>query len=540
MAELSQAPTAQTSKALGTDFSTLPIREQYAQVKTPAQAKEASLMGFEQQRTGAEKLAEQEAGLQVTGAEQKLKAIEDYGTTQQNLMNEYKTKKESMPFPEFHPTQDNASDLMTLFSVVGTIGTAMGASGKNASLGALKSMTGMMKGYREGRADLFTREKAQFEKDFKTMQIKHEEIAKDLNLALQLSSTDRDKAMAVADVAIAKAGSPILREKARLQGLGETVKFWNQVGTDLQSAADKMEDRKIKQQEIGIKAQGNVISATDLYLGSDGKAYAINKIMPMEKQLPEGVSIVSKVGTPGGAAGGVGAIQNRYNIGMTGAVNALGIEISNLASAPIFARPPVLDNVLTNPSAGVTEAVVANAGRQITEAEARVFQQMAAGASRAETIVMTQGRPGAATGEMFAEIGKQQPKAGDSLISTYLWLAQLKQTVNLAEKDLAMAGGNPEMMRQVAGVKDQVNKLIPYDVQDVTRVIRGGGKQLLDDKVGALIKNSVNNDRFERALVLYGSTPRFKTNDEAQAAFNEGKIQKGQQIIIGKEVGIWE
>jgi hypothetical protein len=103
-----------------------------------------------------------------------------------------------------------------------------------------------------------------------------------------------------------------------------------------------------------------------------------------------------------------------------------------------------------------------------------------------------------------------------------------------------MAGGNPEMMRQVAGVKDQVNKLIPYDVQDVTRVIRGGGKQLLDDKVGSLIKNSVNNDRFERDLVLYGSTPRFKTNEEAQAAFNKGKIQKGQQIIIGKEVGIWE
>jgi hypothetical protein len=416
----------------------------------------------------------------------------------------------------------------------------MGASGKNSSLGALKSMTGMMKGYREGRADLFTREKTQFEKDFKTMQIKHEEIAKDLNLALQLSSTDKDKAMAVADVAIAKSGSPILREKARLQGLGETIKFWNQVGTDLQSAADKIEERKIKQQEIGLKAQSNVISATDLYLGSDGKAYAINKIMPMEKQLPEGVSIVSKVGTPGAAAGGVGAIQNRYNIGMTGAVNALGLEIGNLASAPIFARPPVLDNVLTNPSAGVTEAVVANAGRQITEAEARVFQQMAAGASRAETIVMTQGRPGAATGEMFAEIGKQQPKAGDSLISTYLWLAQLKQTVNLAEKDLAMAGGNPEMMRQVAGVKDQVNKLIPYDVQDVTRVIRGGGKQLLDDKVGSLIKNSVNNDRFERDLVLYGSTPRFKTEAEAQAAFNKGKIQKGQQIIIGKDVGIWE
>lgn len=535
MADMMQTPAPTVSKALGTDFGSLPLTEQAQRVTTPAAAKEAQLFNIGEAQKATQSLAEKEAGLQVTGAEQKLGAIEDYATKQADIFGQYKAKKEAMPYPEFHPTQDNANDLMTLFSVIGMVGTGLGASGKNSALGAMKAMTGMMRGYREGRADLFKREKDQFDKDFKSMQIKHDEIAKDLDLALKLSATDKEKALAIADVAIAKAGSPILKEKARVQGLNEASKYWGQLGSDLQSAADKIEERKYKYSSL---AQ----SGTDLYTGSDGKTYAINKMVPLTKQLPEGVTLTGKVGTvgAGGGAGGIGAIQNRYNIGMTGAVNALGLEMNNLASAPIFARPPVLDSVLTNPNAGVTDAVVAAAGRNITEAEARMFQQLAAGASRAETIVMTQGRPGAATAEMYKEIAKQQPKAGDSLISTYLWLAQLKQTVNLAEKDLVMAGGTPTMMNQVSGVKDMVNKLVPYDVQDVTRVIRGGGKQLLDPSVGELIKNSNNLQNFERDITRYGSTPRFKNEAEAEAAFKANKIERGQQIIIGNEVGTWE
>jgi hypothetical protein len=314
MADLSLAPTDKTTQALSADFSTLPIRDQYAQVKTPTQAREAGLGMFEQQQKSAMDLADKEAQLQVTSAEEKKKAIEGYGQTQQNLMGEYKTQKEKMPFPEFHPTQDNANDLMGLFSVISLVGTAMGASGKNSALGALKSMTGMMKGYREGRADLYVKEKNQFDKDFKTIQLKHEEVAKELNLALQLASTDKEKALAVADVAIATAGSPILREKVRVQGLGEGIKFWNNVATDLQTAANKLEERKLKERELSQRDTSNAISATETYIASDGKTYNINKLKPTEQQLPKDVTIVSKIGSPSSGAGmkASGAQQKIY------------------------------------------------------------------------------------------------------------------------------------------------------------------------------------------------------------------------------------
>jgi hypothetical protein len=314
MADLSLAPTDKTTQALSADFSTLPIRDQYTQIKTPELAKEAGFRMMEEQQAAEQKLADQKSELQITAAKEKQKAIEGYGTTQQNLMGEYKTQKEKMPFPEFHPTQDNANDLMGLFSVISLVGTAMGASGKNSALGALKSMTGMMKGYREGRADLYVKEKNQFDKEFKNMQVKHEEVAKELNLALQLASTDKEKALAIADVAVAMSGSPILRETVRVQGLGKGAETWFGVGRDMAAAKNKLEETKLKLRELSQRDTSNAISATETYIASDGKSYNINKLIAPEKQLPEGVTIVSKIGSPssGGGMKASGAQQKIY------------------------------------------------------------------------------------------------------------------------------------------------------------------------------------------------------------------------------------
>lgn len=523
-----QTSTPTVSKALGTDFGSLPLTEQAQRVKTPAAAREAQLFNLGEAQKATQGLAEQEAALAVTGAEQKLGAIEDYSAKQSDIFGQYKQQKESMPFPEFHPTRDNADDLMTLFSVIGMVGTGLGASGKNSSLGAMKAMTGMMRGYREGRADLFNREKAEFDKNFKAMQVKHEEIRQELDTALKLSATDKEKALAIADVAIAKSGSPILKEKARVQGLNEASKYWGQLGSDLQSALDKTEERKFKYAQM---AQ----SGTELYTGSDGKTYAINKMVPLEKQLPEGVTLSGKVGTVGSGAG-VGAVQNRYNIGFTGATNTMVAEIRNLSQLPVFARPPILDNVLTDPNSTITQAAISAAGRSFTEEDARIFQQVIPGLSRAEATVFAQGRPGALTDAMFNEIAKQQPRANDSIISVYLWLAQLKQTAQIAERDIEAAGGTAEQKRQIKENARIINEIVPYDVSDVLRVIRGGGKQLLDNRVSELLKKSENIQGFRNEMQRYGNLPVFNTVEEATAAQKAGKIQRGEKVYINKQL----
>lgn len=322
---------AKLSQALGSDFTTLPISEQSKQVTTAPQARQAELTTLDQQTKASESLAEKEGALQVTGAEEKLKALNSYGQEEKNLVEASRKERDRFPFPEFHPTKDNAQDLMELFSVINVVGMAMGASGKNNALGALKSMTGMMKGYREGRKDLFEKEKVEFDKQFQTMKTKHEEISKDLEQSLRLSATDKEKALAIADVAIAKSGSPILKEKARIQGMGEAIKYWDNVGRDLQAADDKVKQRAFDMQKLAqehkyrleeerIKNEnklmgtiGDVPSYIKNFTGSNVSKKDAPEIMTAANALGDAYAIAQTVKEHPEWVGRSGQIKNVFN-----------------------------------------------------------------------------------------------------------------------------------------------------------------------------------------------------------------------------------
>ena len=70
--------------------------------------------------------------------------------------------RKKFPYEAFHPTKDNIQDLATLFSLISVIGVAMGGSGKQSAMMSLNAMSGMMKGWQQGRADLWKKEKEEF------------------------------------------------------------------------------------------------------------------------------------------------------------------------------------------------------------------------------------------------------------------------------------------------------------------------------------------------------------------------------------------
>jgi hypothetical protein len=257
-------------------------------------------------------------------------------------------------------------------------------------------------------------------------------------------------------------------------------------------------------------------------------------MVDLKKQLPEGVTIASKVGTPGRTGvGGVGAVQFRYNAAETLAANSLGMELENLTTSPLLASPPVFQTAISNPSQGINKDVISAATSGLTDAENRAFQQVKAGVTRAETTLYNGGRPGGATKQAYEEMDKQAPQAGDSRINFYLWLGLVKQTVTLAEKDLKAAGGSPEQMAQVAEVKQKVENIIPYSVADVNRILVGvGGKTLIDEKVNKLLQTSKNVNQFENDVQKYGGLAQFKDEASALKALKDGKIERGQNIIV--------
>ena len=99
------------------------------------------------------------------------------------------------PAPEFKPTQDNAMDLGALFSVIATMGVALGGSGKLSSMNALNAMGGMLKGWQSGRKDLFAKEQTIFDKETARIKDINDKLIKDLDQYQKLRVTDKEAAL---------------------------------------------------------------------------------------------------------------------------------------------------------------------------------------------------------------------------------------------------------------------------------------------------------------------------------------------------------
>ena len=150
-------------------------------------------------------------------------ATKGYAQAQKGVMQGYQEKLEKEPLPAFIPTKDNAQDLAGLFSLISIIGMI---AGKQNGQMAMQAMNGMLEGYQKGRADLYKKEAAEFDKNFKAMLSKHAEFRKEMEDALKLAATDKDAGMQAAKLAAVKHGSTVINaqiEKGQFVQAAENV-----------------------------------------------------------------------------------------------------------------------------------------------------------------------------------------------------------------------------------------------------------------------------------------------------------------------------
>jgi len=145
-----------------------------------------------QQEAATERfLGRQRKGLaDVAAGEQRIKG--EYGTAVGQALEEFAP----MEAPTFQPSKDDVTSLMGLFGLVSTVGFLTAGEGRYGALAALQNMEGMMKGYQKGRADLFTREAQEFEKNLKKVETDNRSLKDRLERALQKFAIDRDAALA--------------------------------------------------------------------------------------------------------------------------------------------------------------------------------------------------------------------------------------------------------------------------------------------------------------------------------------------------------
>ena len=393
----------------------------------------------------AYKKAEAEAGVRKAQLE---------ASSARELANKYEPQFQQTP--DFVPSEENKASLIGLFGLIGAIGAFGGGKSYGSAIGAMNAMGGMLKGYSQGRKDLFEREKAEFDKHMQSVKSHNDEIMKAYARAKDLAKTDLGVAQA-------------------------------KLVSDLNS--------------LGARVQANEVKEKGIVAGEEANMKAYNAAKQQYDSLVKTLSAMTPKGK-GGATGTTqgGAIQFRYNQAVANASYQAAIEVENFASLPLKSAPPAAGAVLTDPSKTLTDATTSYFAAKNTEAENRAVQQVTAGLNRSIAAIAASGRPGGITEAAIKEFSKMAPTAGDKKINTFLYMAMIRQEFDVAVKDLVAAGADPKQIELAKEARNKAYAAIPFSTQDVTRILRNGGPALVNEKTTELLKTAERLKGFEASI----------------------------------------
>lgn len=378
--------------------------------------------------------------------------------------------REKFPHPQFHPTQENTQSMATLFSLVGLVGVAMGGTGKMSAMNSLKSMTGMLQGWQQGRKDLFEREKVEFDKNMARTKAILDDAYRDADRAYKTLAYNREEAQALAAQSAAKLGGQVGKQILEKQGIERYFNYLDGIKKDLKEAEKLASQEKIqaKRDEAAEKRQLALFAQQDKLQAQREAAAERRHRQDMEHR--ERLAAI-KASQPRGQAS---AANTRYAFNMAEAFSQAAQDLVNIANMP---RDTVMGNFaeLAGKSGdSLKQGLTAALGRKITSQDERMFAQLVAGLD--QNMARTLGGGYANSGARHAiEAYKQQlPRAGDSAATSALFLARFKQELGIfADVFSAHPGASEGMSGKVNKYMDSINKSIPFTVNDVLDSTRG-------------------------------------------------------------------
>jgi hypothetical protein len=186
-------------------------------------------------------------------------------------------------------------------------------------------------------------------------------------------------------------------------------------------------------------------------------------------------------------------------------------------SLPATATPPVLRAYITDENKGVTRQLAAFMGQSFTSTEERATQQIMAGLTRAVTNIQAAGAPGGVTAASLADFARSAPQPGDARINYYLFIAMMKQEMDLAITSIRNGGGTEEQLRTAQEARDRVYAAVPYSVADITRIIADGRARISDRRTDQLLQRSSRLEAAEQRIREVANSPEEAAANEAEA-----------------------
>ena len=216
------------------------------------------------------------------------KGAQDYGAMLESQAKDTAALEERYtamrPEPiEFAPSKQTPEQLQTIAVSMMLIGALAGGSAKRSGIAGLKAMKGMVDGYRQGRKDVFDREKTIFEKALDTQKQKLEEVKALYDSALRAQTAGQtakaNKFKALLEAEILGGSMHVDIAKGRFDAANKTFDAATKAGgkatESLIEINKAIEDRKLqrermaqeakfKERELGLKAQEIAQKGADL------------------------------------------------------------------------------------------------------------------------------------------------------------------------------------------------------------------------------------------------------------------------------------
>ena len=374
-------------------------------------------------------------------------------------------KKDIKPIPEFKPSQENMMDLGGIFSMIGTMGVALGGSGKLSGLNAMNAMGGMLKGYQQGRKDLFAKEQATFDKELQSLKAHNDALLKDLEVYQKLSATDKEAAMA-------------------------------------------------KAAEIAAKNPGVIKSLIE-----SGRADVAVDIAKANTALQTKI-IETAARTSLSGKGGAGGLNGRYAFNILEAAQQAGADLLNIARMPSGTVLGTFAGMTGQGGDTLLSSLSNTFARNITDEESRQFQQLISGFDMNMARALGGGYANSGAKAAVQAYKEQVARSGDTPLAQATFLARAKQELAILNNAYkAHPGANDAEKQQMQQLTDSINQVVPFTVQDVVTASGGKGVPTIAQAAQSMVLPQAPT--LEEFLQKAGAANPNMTTDQLKAKYKE-------------------
>ena len=380
----------------------------------------------------------------------------------------------SKPYEEFKPSQESASGFAALGSLLMVAGGMMGGKGRLAGIGAMNNIAGMMKGYQQGRKDLYEQERTQFEDNMKVFEKNRTLIKEAFDRALKMAPYNLTTAQNNLRKELAGLGASIPAEMTAKSGLVQAVSqhdtFHTNTTNTLQQLRDRLgmsmaEEKAIEADVKAEKARKELAAGKNpIKIQFEGKTVLADPVT--YKPLRDDKGDVIEPGTAARTSAQNQQIQRRLATATTQAVEAFK-AITDMPPEATTGIIPFLGS-----KEGVISYIKSATGRALSPDEANVLNTYFKGVARNLATIEASGVATGLVG-LANSFESLAPMSGDSDYAVAAKLAEgravIENGIRVALTDLSITDEQKALLKDcLKGIQEA----IPYTRKDLNQALK--------------------------------------------------------------------